>query len=183
MNQARPNLGIPIGISLKNSGLAGNSELSSRPTPRLSGLRLRDGEIRMKNISRRITLSVDMFVEDDESFASNETVREQKTNFAILSTQGIAQGIMNFEVRMGGEIRIEFTVTASLIDDHGNVVIDGSVKLFEGASESTDDLDGSRQFQLYCPAGAAINHFVRVSNDDEGGDYATLRLALTNVRA
>jgi hypothetical protein len=84
----------------------------------------------------------------------NETVRRQQTNAGILSAQGIAQAIMDFEVRMGEEIRVEFTVTASLVDVQGNAMVDGEVKLYEGASESTGDLDGQRQFQLYCPKSA-----------------------------
>jgi hypothetical protein len=136
--------------------------------------------IRLINPNRRIVVSADMFVEDHESFGSNETVRRQQTNAGIISTLGLAQTIMNFEVRMGGEIRVEFAVTASLMDNNGNAMIDGEIKLFEGTSESTGDLDGVRQFQLYVPAGAVVNHFVRVNNDDEGDDYATVRLTITN---
>jgi hypothetical protein len=155
-------------------------------SPRLriaEGLRWSNWDIVVRNPNRRITVSADMYVEDDETFGSNETVRRQQTNSAILSTQGLSQSIMDFEVRMGGEIRVEFTVTAALVDAQGNVVVDGEVKLYEGTSESTGDLDGVRQFQLYCPIGATINHFIRVNNDDEGGDYATIRLNITNAPA
>lgn len=147
------------------------------------GLRWRDWQIFVINPTRRITVSADMYVEDDETFGSNETVRRQQTNSAILSTQGLSQSIMNFEVRMGGEIRVEFTVTAALLDVQGNAIIDGEVKLYEGTSESTGDLDGVRQFQLYCPINTTLNHFVRVNNDDEGGDFATIRLNVTNAPA
>jgi hypothetical protein len=146
-------------------------------------LRLLGREVVVKNPNRRITVSADMYVEDDENFGSNETARRQKTNAAILSTQGLAQSVMDFEVRMGGEIRVEFTVTAALVDASGNAMIDGDIKLYEGASESTGDLDGQRQFQLYCPVGTTINHFVRVNNDDEGGDYTTIRINITNAPA
>lgn len=139
--------------------------------------------IRLLQSNRRITVSANMYVEDHESFGSNETVRRQQTNAAILSVQGVAQTVMAFEVRMGGEIRVEFVVAASLLDRVGNAMIDGEVKLFEGTSESTGDLDGVRQFQLYIPANASINHFVRVNNDDEGGDFATININITNVTA
>jgi hypothetical protein len=149
--------------------------------------RIRDrinwGDIKIipRNPNRRITVSADMYVEDDETFGSNETVRRQQTNSAILSVQGIVQSVM--DVRMGGEIRVEFTVTAALVDVKGNAMVDGEVKLYEGTSESTGDLDGVRQFQLYCPINTTINYFVRVNNDDEGGDYATIRLNITNAPA
>lgn len=135
----------------------------------------------IKDPNRRITVSADMYVEDYETFGSNETTRRQKTNSAILSKKGIAQTVMDFEVRMGGEIRVEFHVTAALWDNDGNAFANGEVKLFEGTSESRGDLDGIRQFQLYVPAGAAVNHFVRVNNDAENDDdYATIALTITN---
>jgi|LakMenEpi03Aug12_release.lakeMendotaPanAssembly.Ray.scaffolds.fasta_scaffold325851_2 hypothetical protein len=166
------------------SELAINESLRIRAE---EALRWRDwgivGKKPNRSTNRRITVSADMYVEDDETFGSNETVRRQKTNYAILSAKGISQSVMDFEVRMGGEIRVEFTVNASLLDVQGNAVLDGEVKLYEGTSESTGDLDGVRQFQLYCPIGKTINYFVRVNNDDEGGDYATIRLTVTNASA
>jgi hypothetical protein len=155
----------------------------SRRIRAVDGLRWRDWDIIVRNPNRRITVSADMYVEDDETFGSNETVRRQQTNSAILSAQGISQSVMDFEVRMGGEIRVEFTVTAALVDVQGNAMVDGEVKLYEGTSESTGDLDGVRQFQLYCPINTTLNHFVRVNNDDEGGDFATIRLNVTNAAA
>jgi len=121
-----------------------------------------------------------MYVVDDEWFR-DETTRRQQTNTAILSLKGIAQTIMEFEIRMGGEVRIEFSVEATLTDIKGNAIICGDIKLFEGSTESTDDLDGEREFQIYCPAGATANYFIRVNNDDEGGDYATARMTITNT--
>ena len=44
-----------------------------------------------RNPNRRITVSADMYVEDDETFGSNETVRRQKTNAAILSAMEIGR--------------------------------------------------------------------------------------------
>ncbi len=137
--------------------------------------------IRFKNPNRRITVSADMFVQDYENFGANETTRRQMTNTAILSQGGIAQAVMNFEVRMGGEVRVEFHLRGQLLDDDGNAYIDGEAKLFEGTSESTGDLDGVRQVQLYVPAGATVNHFVRVNNEDENDDdYATIAVTITN---
>jgi hypothetical protein len=165
--------------------LRSNMSLGSIPDPlaNVTAARLFRRRLRLLSSNRRITVSADMYVEDDETFGSNETVRRQQTNSAILSTQGIAQTVMVFEVRMGGEIRVEFTVTASLVDTAGNAIINGEVKLYEGTSESTGDLDGVREFQLYCPAGASLNHFVRVNNDDEGGDFATININITNQNA
>lgn len=176
---------MPTNLTTVNSSVLANSNvLTLSPRIRMAeGLRWRDWQIIPTNPTRRITVSADMYVEDDETFGSNETVRRQQTNAAILSTQGLSQSIMDFEVRMGGEIRVEFTVTASLVDTQGNAMVDGEVKLYEGTSESTGDLDGVRQFQLYCPIGTTLNHFVRVNNDDEGGDYATIRLNVTNSPA
>lgn len=135
------------------------------------------------NKNRRITVTADMFVLDDEWLGSDETVRRQKTNSAVLSNIGISQAVMDFEVRMGGEIRVEFHLTAALFDSYGNAFLDGDIKLYEGTSESTTDLDGSKAFQVYVPAGVTTNYFVRVNNDDEGGDYVTVALTATNTSA
>jgi hypothetical protein len=134
------------------------------------------------NPNRRITIQASFYVEDYETFGDNETIRRQQVNSAIISSNGLAQAIMNYELRMGGEIRVEFDVVASLYDSNGNAMLNCDLKLFEGTSESTNDLDGQRTFQLYCPAGATVNHFVRVNNDAEGDDdYATVQLTITNM--
>lgn len=130
----------------------------------------------------KVVISADMYVEDYENFGSNETVRRQQTNSAILSQKGLSQSVMDFEVRMGGEIRVELNINASLVDSNGNIMVDGEIKLYEGTSDSNTDLDGVRQFQIYCPLGASTNYFVRVNNDDEGDDYATVRLSISNTR-
>lgn len=136
--------------------------------------------ISVLNPNRRITVSANMYVEDDETWSSNETFYSQQTNSAILSAQGMPQTVMIFEVRMGGEIRVEFTVNANMIDNYGNVMVDAHARLYEGTSESTGDLDGQRDFVAYVPAGVIVNHFVRVNNDDEGGDFATIQMSITN---
>ncbi len=155
----------------------------SRSKSRSLARELLNQRITVRNPNRKITVSASMYVEDDEWFGSNETVFRQQTNSAILSAEGIAQTVMVFEVRMGGEIRVEFTVTGSLVDNYGNVVVNGVVKLYEGISESTGDLDGVREFNLYVPVGTIVNNYVRIDNDDEGGDFATIKMNITNTPA
>lgn len=137
----------------------------------------------VKDPNIKLTISVDMYVEDYETFGDNETTRRQNFNSAILSQKGVNQTVMEFEVRMGGEIRVELALTGSIIDQDGNTIINGEMKLFEGASESTGDLDGVKQFSIYCPVNASTNYFVRVNNDAEGdADYATARITISNAR-
>ncbi|MBX7226360.1 MAG: hypothetical protein K1X55_10040 [Chitinophagales bacterium] len=135
----------------------------------------------VKDPNVKLTISVDMYVEDDETFSSNETARRQKSTSAILSQRGVNQSLMEFEVRMGGEIRVELSLTGYLIDQYGNVNVDGVIKLYEGTSESTGDLDGSRTFTVFCPVGNTTGYFVRVNNDDEGGDYSTAQISISTV--
>lgn len=141
--------------------------------------RLRGGGLVVRDPNRVITVQASMFVLDDE-WGSDEKVWRQQSNSAILSSQGITQTVMVFEVHMGGEIFVEFTVTAELIDSYGNAQVHCDLKLYEGTDEYSDDLDGEREFVLYVPAGRVVNHFVRVNNDDEGGDYATVSMSVSN---
>jgi hypothetical protein len=77
--------------------------------------------------------------------AHGELIGRRSAKSAILSALGIIQSVMDFEVRMGGAIRVEFTVTASLFACRGHAMLNGEVKLDEGTSASTADLDRESQ--------------------------------------
>lgn len=92
--------------------------------------------------------------------------------------------MVDFEIRFGGEIRVELHVLGTLIDPQGNALINCDLKLFEGESETTDDLDGEKQFGIYVPVGQTATHFVRVDNPEiDAGDYVTVSMAVSNVAA
>ncbi|SDM01379.1 hypothetical protein SAMN05660642_01332 [Geodermatophilus siccatus] len=75
----------------------------------------------------------------------------------------------------GDEVRGEFTVTATL-QANDDVVWQPHLKLYEGASCDTSDLDGelSGQFRTL-PPNFHQEARIFVPNSDEGGDWASVR--------
>jgi len=55
--------------------------------------------------------------------------------------------------------------------------------LFEGSSEDADDLDGEVDFTFLVPAGKTVTNEQTVTNEDEGGDYADIKLKIVNAPA
>jgi len=131
-------------------------------------------------VSQLVTATVTLYVEDSESWGSNETWRGTKTNAVTLSTAHLPQQFMEFVVKMGGEIRAELYFTAQIINPNGDVVVDGEFKLFEGTSEDNNDLDGQRTFQILVNNNSQSSYSSRVNNDDEGGDFATASITISN---
>jgi hypothetical protein len=134
----------------------------------------------VKNPTRRITAVAHMFVLDDE-WIGHEKIRKSKQDSVLLHPGASPTHLMELIVRMGGEIRVEFYLKAMLFDDIAKALVEGNISLFEGVSENTTDLDGYREFRLYIPANRVVNHFIRVDNDEEGGDYATVQLTIANT--
>jgi hypothetical protein len=135
--------------------------------------------------SQLVTAVVSLYIEDEETFGSNETWRGTKKNSVTLSTKYLPQQFMEFVVKMGGEIRIELYLTAQIINNNGDVIIDGDFKLFEGTTEDNNDLDGQRTFQILVNNNSQSSYTSRVNNDDEGGDFAiaTITIANSQLRA
>jgi hypothetical protein len=83
-----------------------------------------------------------LIIEDEEKLGSNETWHCTQKNYLTLSTSHLPQQFMEFVVRMGGEIRIELYLTAQIVNNKGDVMVEGNFKLFEGTSKNHNDLDG-----------------------------------------
>ncbi len=59
--------------------------------------------------------------------------------------------VMYFEGRCGGEVRLEMDVFASL-GVYDSIIVNLDVRLYEGTSDSTSDLDGRGNFTIVVPA-------------------------------
>jgi hypothetical protein len=131
--------------------------------------------------NRRITVSGSIDGTDDEAFPSgpDELGHSEFTSETILS-DAQPQNVMQTQLRWGGECRVELTLTAQQLDG-GDVRIDGLILLFEGTSEDTNDLDGKTEFTAVVPRGKTIIIGQRVDNTDEGGDFATIKMAISNA--
>lgn len=78
--------------------------------------------------------------------------------------------------KCGGEVRVEIDLTATLRgarqDDPAQWCVRGQARLYEGAKDTSGDLDGSRVIPEQCGApGQTLVFGGTVHNDAEGGDY------------
>jgi hypothetical protein len=93
------------------------------------------------------------------------------------------------DVRWGGECRVEVRVNARVVDND-QLQVEGNVKLFEGDSENTQDLEEERGVSFLVGRStrgnnfAAAHHNVRLtSRGIGGGDYADIAFSFTNTLA
>jgi hypothetical protein len=128
-----------------------------------------------------VNISGSMFITDDETFGSNEhaTVTFNK-NLSIGPLLGsdtfIATGCA------GGEVRIELTVTVVDGDDAGSVSVFPTLRMLEGTSCSSNDLDGTFVPPAFSvAANTTVTTTQRVNNNDEGGDRADVTLNVRNI--
>ena len=89
---------------------------------------------------------------------------------------------MTFAGRAGGEIRVEVLLTLTLRPNDLSVVVSYLIKLFEGTSESTNDLDGQVEGSGVVGKDRTVEiRAKRVKNDDEGGDWADVIMNVVNA--
>jgi hypothetical protein len=122
-----------------------------------------------------------MRIVDDETFGSKEEERVPFSDAKTLDDDQLEQ-IIAVEEGVGGEVRLELSLNAQLLDSQG-IRISGTALLFEGTSEDTDDLDGQHFFNFVVRPGRTVNHTFRVRNTDEGGDFADVRFTCRNLPA
>jgi hypothetical protein len=130
-------------------------------------------------MTRRVTVSATIDGTDDETFGSNEHGHAEFTRETILNSSQ-PQNVMDMRLMWGGECRVELRLTGQMLDDN-SVRVTGEGILFEGTSETTNDLDGRRDFVFIVPRGKTVSNQQRVNNDDEGGDFADIRLTVSNA--
>ena len=132
-------------------------------------------------VQRRVTGLIDVHGIDDETFGPDEEIRVSRTlQFVLDDNRPVTTWQMN-DVRWGDECRVEADGTATRMAD-GGVQLEVEVRLYEGETEGTRDLDGTRTLTFLVPAdGSPTNETIVVRNDDEGGDRATLTFRLANL--
>jgi hypothetical protein len=132
-------------------------------------------------MARRVIISATIDGFDDEALSAPELGHEEVSHETILSDFQ-PQNVLKTELRWGGECRVELRLIGQQTDD-GAIRIDGNAKLFEGSSEDTDDLDGEIDFTFVVPPGKTVTNEQTVTNEDEGGDYADIKLKVLNAAA
>lgn len=85
---------------------------------------------------------------------------------------------------VGGEVRLEFNVKATIRDTSGTIKITGKARLFEGTSERTSDLDDEKNVNITIPAGTRKSVTFKLDNPEWGaGDWGRVSIDLKNDSA
>jgi hypothetical protein len=148
----------PAGVRIQNVG-------NGAPTPG-------------PQVKRHIVISAVMDITDDETFGSNEHNHVERRDERWLDSYD-PQGVMTMIGKAGGEVRVELTANAApRVDGSMRIFVD--LKLYEGTSEESNDLDGTKTQEIIVPADQVLQIPLRINNDDEGGDFADISLVLSN---
>lgn len=134
-------------------------------------------------MARRLSGSIIVDGTDHELWPqANETTHKVFTVNLVLDESQAASPIDIPDVRWGGECRVETRLTARL-NSEGRIQVEGVTKLFEGASEDTDDLEQEQTVVFTVPRGGQpVHHLVQLrSTGSGGGDHAEIAISVTNA--
>ncbi len=134
-------------------------------------------EVPAPQVKRHLVISAYMKVTDDEYFDNEHGKVERRSETWLDSWD--PQGVMTLIGKAGGEVRVELEAIAVPRPD-GSVRVTIELKLYEGTSEESSDLDGSKTKVIVVPPDQILQTPLRVHNDDEGGDFADISLVLSN---
>ncbi len=133
-------------------------------------------------VRRRVAASAHMEITDDETFGSNEHgAADNQTDGFV--TNRFPRSLLVLTGKAGGEVRVELKLDASVLSPEGDISVNGTVKLFEGTSEESDDLDGTADINFAVPRDEVMNQIIHIRNANEGGDFADIRLLVSNSAA
>jgi hypothetical protein len=125
-----------------------------------------------------LTLGGSTYITDDETFADEHCTRGLSGYDSAQLPFDTTANVADTNNGCGGEIRVEFYVTGWLYED-GGFCSNINVRLYEGVSESTNDLDGTLNIDGQCAGpGQTITVSNTVRNTAEGGDKASFTLTL-----
>jgi len=137
--------------------------------------------VRSSSLRRHIVCQAVGELVDDETFGSNEKAPINVTSSGTVDTNVPAQ-VLEIAQGCGGEVFLFVKAVAESIGN-GNVRVTVDLFLYEGTTETPEDLDGTNQAVISLAADSFETVNVYVHNTDEGGDYADLRLTFANFPA
>lgn len=164
-----PSSGADVTCYLNSNPSNGGLQLSNfgEPTPPL--------------IRRLVTVTASMEITDDETFGSNEHGSANgQTQDTVANDH--PRGLFSLIGKAGGEVRVEININA-IASVEGGVNISGNIKLYEGESTESDDLDGTTEISAYVARDRTITQLLNVRNTAEGGDFADITLVIGNYAA
>jgi hypothetical protein len=128
---------------------------------------------------RKVNAIASLYGVDDESWPESDETKSITVNRELLLHSTEQQPLIDYDMKWGGEVRLELDVTAWRLEND-DVQVKTNAKLFEGTTEGTGDLDGEIEYEITVPRGRTVSDFHRVTNVDEGEDYADIRLSISN---
>lgn len=120
-----------------------------------------------------------MSIKDDENWPDNHEYANKSVPGTFLLDDANPQRHILDIGRCGGEVRVEAGFNFSRTTN-GAVSIVGNLKLYEGTSENSSDLDGTESINDVVEANRSITLTKRVNNTAEGGDWADITLTVNN---
>jgi DNA-binding beta-propeller fold protein YncE len=130
-------------------------------------------------LTRKITVSGTISAVDDEN--GSDEHGSTPVNGVALVSHYLPSGLVKTSLGVGGEVRVELELHASIADNNF-VRIQGVSKLFEGTSVDTDDLEDEESIDLQIAPDALTEHKIHLVNSGlGGGDTADIVLSFTNT--
>lgn len=119
---------------------------------------------------------------DEEDFGDDEILDPGPEYFELELSPSKLSNSKTKTYTWGGEVRAVYTITTKLlVGNIIDVVVNG--RLYEGASEDTDDLDGQGSLAFQVPPGGTGGAVLRITNTDEDDDdEGRLSISVTNAR-
>jgi LGFP repeat len=126
----------------------------------------------------KITTNVTIAITDHENYSANEHSSTAFPKTFLLDAQATAIQ-QNLTAYCGGEVRVEVLLVCRQ-EPNGWINLFARALLYEGSSHDTSDLDGTTYFDKKLPPGHSQGIAFRVSNTDEGDDFADITIDVTN---
>lgn len=135
-------------------------------------------------MGRLLSGTAHMYAMDHERIGRNEHGERVIPVHILLTDIGVANKAQVPSLRVGGEVRLELDLFASIHDSNGMILINGEARLYEGDSDTTTDLEDAKQFKLEIPRKKQVTHTIDLYNSGDlggGGDIGRISLYLTNT--
>jgi len=132
---------------------------------------------------RLAQLYIDFYGREDEDFTSDETTNPGPEYYELELGPDRLTNHKHREYSWGGEARVEYSIDVYLLADN-SIQVNVSALLYEGTSESTNDLDGTASISFNVPKGQTVGGYIKVSNtqEDEPDTYGELTLSVKNAQ-
>lgn len=136
------------------------------------------------DIYRLAELNIDFYGSDHETFGSNDTTDPAPEYYEFELGPDRLTNHKSFTYKWGGEVRVKYDIHFALLQDF-SILVNVKALLYEGTSESSDDLDGEASIKFTVPKGEAVGGqvaLVKNTDEDEPETYGKLTISVKNVR-